>query len=203
MKYPNGKKANEKFTKKSDAPHHDTSRRGMTLESEINKSNEYYLAYKICNIHKKPTPITIVNVSYPSRNKAKITEAYFKIPSTTDYNGIYKGRYVDFEAKECKSRTAFPFSSIHAHQIKHLADVLEHGAIAFIIIRMTYYNIDYLIKAEDFLLYYNSTDRRSIPYDWIRDNGYVIANTYLIPVDFIKTIDDIYFKEDLDDQEDQ
>ncbi len=199
MKYPNGKKSDVQCKPVRNTTHHDTSRRGMTLESEINKSNDYYLAYKIANIHKKPTPITIVNVSYPSRNKAKITEAYFKIPSTTDYNGIYKGRYIDFEAKECKSRTAFPFSSIHAHQINHLADVLSHGAIAFIIVRMAYYNTDYLIKAEDFLLYYNDTDRRSIPYNWIKDKGHVIANTYLIPVDYIKTIDDVYFKEELDD----
>lgn len=193
MRYPNGKNANVIKEEHANKAHHDTSRRGMTLENDINNANQYYLAYKIANVHKKPTPITIVNVSYPSRNKAKITEAYFKVPSTTDYNGIYRGRYLDFEAKECKSKTAFPFSSIHPHQIAHLKDVLDHGAIAFIIIRMSFYAIDYLIKAEDFLLYYNNTDRRSIPYSWIKEYGHPIANSYLIPVDYIKTIDDLYF----------
>ena len=111
MKYPNSNKTYQHTATKN------TSRRGMSLENDINQSCLYYLDEGLCNIHKKPTPVTIVNVDYPSRNKAKITEAYFKVPSTTDYNGIYKGKYIDFEAKECQSQTAFPFNSIHPHQI--------------------------------------------------------------------------------------
>ena len=192
MRYPNGKKFEETPTVVT--KHHDTSRRGMTLENDINRSNSHYLSEHVANIHKKPTPVTIVNVSYPSRNKAKITEAYFKIPSTTDYNGIYRSRYIDFEAKECKSRTAFPFSSIHKHQIEHLKDVMMHGAIAIVIIRMNYYDTDYLIKAEDLISYYNETERRSLPYDWIKEKGHVIKRSYLIPVDYIKVIDEVYFR---------
>ena len=68
------------------------SNRGMNLEEEINSSNQYYLEKEIAAIYKKPTPITINKVSYKSRADAKITEAHFKTPSTTDYNGVYKGR---------------------------------------------------------------------------------------------------------------
>lgn len=187
MKYPNSGKSYQHTV------NHNTSRRGMSLENDINQANLFYLDEDMANIHKKPTPITIVNVDYPSRNKAKINEAYFKVPSTTDYNGIYRGRYIDFEAKECRSLTSFPFSSIHEHQIKHLTSVLKHGAIAFIIIRMVMYDSDYLIKAEDFLEYYHTCNRRSVPYDWIKDNGHKIPHKLLVPCDYLKIIDEIYF----------
>ena len=89
---------------------------------------------------KKPTPIQIVQVDYPKRSAAKITEAYFKVPSTTDYNGVYRGKAIDFEAKETRSKTSFPFSHIHLHQIEHLERVLRQGAIAFVIVRFIAYD---------------------------------------------------------------
>lgn len=186
MKYPNSNKSFNKEAK------NDTSRRGMSLERDINQSNQYYLDEQLANIHKKPTPITIVNVDYPRRTAAKITEAYFKVPSTTDYNGIYKSHYIDFEAKECHSKTSFPFSSIHTHQIKHLESVLQHGAIAFIIMRMAYYETDYLIKADEFLDYYYSCGRKSMPYDWIVAHGHKIPFKLLNPCDYLSVVDQVY-----------
>ena len=76
------------------------SNRGMGLEDDLNNTNKYYLDTNKAIIYKKPTPITINKVDYKSRTDAVIKEAHFKIPSTTDYNGIYKGRYIYFEAKE-------------------------------------------------------------------------------------------------------
>ena len=77
----------------------DFANRGMTFEKMINESNQYYLSRGLAVIHKKPTPIQIVKVDYPRRSRAKIVEAYFRQASTTDYSGVYKGRYIDFEAK--------------------------------------------------------------------------------------------------------
>lgn len=187
MNYPNGKKALPKISKISNK-----SRLGMSLENDINQTNDFYLDEGKAVIHKKPTPITVVNVDYPSRNKAKITEAYFKLPSTTDYNGIYKGKYIDFEAKECQSKSSFPFSSIHPHQVQHLSDVIKHGAIAFVIIRMKAYDQDYLIKAKNFINYYKSSDRKSLSYDWIKDNGYLIKYNYQKPCDYLEVVDKVY-----------
>ncbi len=187
IKYPDGRKSTWET--------HNTGagRRGMTLENDINVTNTWYLDQDQAVIHKKPTPVTIVKVDYPKRSAARITEAYFKLPSTTDYNGIYKGRYLDFEAKECASRTSFPFKSIHPHQIRHLDAVLRHGAIAFLIVRFTVMNETYYVDAGTFIQYWRSADRSSIPYSWFRENGYLIPSSYVKPVDFLIIVDQLYF----------
>lgn len=82
-------------------------------------------------------PVQIVRVEYPSRSAAVIREAYFQAPSTTDYNGIWQGRYIDFEAKETEIRTSFPLKNIHEHQVHHMADIIRHGGLAFLIIRFS------------------------------------------------------------------
>lgn len=181
MNYPSGKKSGLHLT--------NYSNRGMTLEEDINITNNDYLLSDIAIIHKKPTPINIVKVDYPSRKKAKIIEAYFKLPSTTDYNGIYRNKYIDFEAKECASLTSFPYASIHHHQIEHLDSVVRHGAIAFIIIRLSRYNEDYLVNAIDFIETYKKRTRQSLPFNWIREHGYLISYNYRRPCDYLKTVD--------------
>ena len=160
--------------------------RGMTLESDINSSNAYYLENDIAVIHKKPTPIKAVKVDYA---KSKITEGYYEIPSTTDYNGIYKGKYIDFEAKETRSKTSFPIINIHEHQIKHLEKIEEHGGIAFIIIRFTTINKTFLIFIKDFINYFKKNNRKSIPLSYIEEKGYIIKDGYNPIIDYLKIID--------------
>ena len=144
MKYPNGIKKDYINIKSH-------SNRGMNLENDLNDTNNYYLNNNIAIIYKKPTPITINKVDYKSRKDAVIKEAHFKTPSTTDYNGIYKGKYIDFEAKETKSETSFPLNNIHKHQIEHLIKIYKHGGIGFIIVRFTKLNKTYLLFIENLL----------------------------------------------------
>jgi len=164
--------------------------RGMNLEESINITNDYYLDKGIAVIHKKPTPIQIVKMDYT--NGARITDAYFKSPSTTDYNGIYKGKYIDFEAKETQNKTSFPFHNIGEHQIKHLDSVLKQGAIAFLIISFTKLDEIYLLDAKHVLHYYYNEERKSIPYSFIKENGYLITQGYFTRVDYLQIIDKYY-----------
>ncbi len=164
--------------------------RGMSLEDDLNQSNAYYLVHNIANVHKKPTPVQVVQVQYPSRNKAKIVEAYYKKPSTTDYNGVYKSKAIDFEAKETNHATSFALNNIHQHQLDHLKNVQLHGALAFLIIRFSRYNETYLLfynQLEEFL---NSTSRKSIPREYIQNHGIVIPYTHIPPLDYLKIIDE-------------
>ena len=166
------------------------SNRGMNLEHEINETNNYYLVNDIAVIYKKPTPITITKVDYKSRNDAVIKEAYFKIPSTTDYNGIYKGKYIDFEAKETKNKS-FPLANIHAHQIEHLKKIDEHGGISFLIIRFISKNKTYLLRTKDLVNFLNSNNKKSIPYEYFDEFAYEIKDKYNPRVDYLSIVDKI------------
>ena len=188
MNYPGGikhKVKNDKSTKINT----NYGNRGMTLENELNSSNDYYRLIDKAIIYKKPTPIKITNVDYPSRDKAVIKEAYFTIPSTTDYNGIYKGKYIDFEAKETKSSTNFTLRNIHPHQIEHLKSIKKHGGIAFIIVRFTILNETYLMPINKLEIFLDNNNRKSIPIDYFRENCYLIKDNLKPTVDYLKIID--------------
>lgn len=187
MNYPNGIKKPQNIDISTKPV--DYKNRGMTLEGEINQSNEYYTEIGKAFIYKKPTPIKIVNVDFPSKNKAVIKEAYFSTPSTTDYNGLYKGKYIDFEAKETKSKTAFALTNIHPHQIKHLENIDNNGGIAFIIVRFTTLNETYLITAERFLNYINNNDKKSVPLEYFKTDAYLIKDGYRPRIDYLKVVD--------------
>ncbi len=184
MKYPNAIRKKEVNINLNRS----TSNRGMDLEFDINRSNQYYLANEIAVVHKKPTPIQVVKVDYPKRSSAKIVEAYYKIPSTTDYNGLFKNHYIDFEAKECNSKTSFPFTSLHHHQLEHLALVDKMGGYAFLIIRFNKHDKTFLIMAKDVIDIYLTNKRKSLSYDWVLKHGYLIETSYLAPCDYLKTL---------------
>ncbi len=167
--------------------------RGMFLENIINESNSYYVSADKALIFKKPTPIKVIDVSFPN-NKAVINKAVFDHTSTLDYNGLYKGKYIEFDAKESKSKTSFPLSNIQQHQLKHIESVLRHNGIAFLIIFMC--NEFYLFKGETLMNFIKNNNRKSIPFEFIKENGYKINEKFIPRLDYLKIVDDIYFKEE-------
>ena len=191
FKYPNGKVATidtQSNTKEKDIRR---SHLGIDFESLINDSNAYYLQQNIACIYKKPTPVQIVRVDYPARNKARIVEAYYRTPSTTDYNGIYKGKYIDFEAKSCHTQS-FSFQHIYVHQLMHLETVYKMGGISFLIIEFsTKHEVFVLPTPKLIALYYASLkgERKSIPYSYFKENAYEIKLGFSPKVDYIKAID--------------
>ena len=165
----------------------------MSLEEDINITNSYYRDNDIAVIYKKPTPITITKVDYPSRREAVIKEAYFKTPSTTDYNGIYKGKYIDFEAKETKLER-FPLQNIHPHQITHLKQIIKHGGIGFFIIRFSKKNETYLLEGNALFEFIEQNKQKSIPISYVQEKGYLLKEKLNPRIDYLKIIDQIYFK---------
>lgn len=193
MKYPNGKdyKQNNKVEKKTTRGILNAGNRGMNFESDINQSNAYYNENNICLITKRPTPINIVKVDYT--RGAKITNAYFEKQSTTDYNGVYKSRYIDFEAKNTKNKTSFPLANIPPQQIDHLKRVIEHGGIAFFLIQFESLLKVYLLDASYVIKFYEHGDRKSIPLDVIESEGIEIEQGLNPRLNYIKAVEEKYF----------
>lgn len=194
--YPNGKKfvAVERNTPKQTVTKQkiNYSNRGMTLEEDLNETNEFYLSQNIAVIHKKPTPVQIVDVHYPKRSAAVIKEAYFKQASTTDYNGVYKGKYLDFEAKETKNTTSFPLQNFHEHQIVHMENVLKQDGIAFIIISFSTLEEIYFMEAIHLVEFWNrmlNGGRKSITKTEVELTSHKIPIGYQPRIDYLKIID--------------
>jgi len=188
INYPNGQKGNIKVNNNVNKKHiFNAANRGMQFENEINISNDFYINNKIALITKRPTPINVVKVDYTKG--AKIIDAYFEKQSTTDYNGVYKSKYLDFEAKSTKIKTSFPLNNITSHQIKHLENVLFHGGIAFFLIQFVALNEVYYLDAKYVIDHYYHDERRSIPINNVRKFGHLIKQGYLPRYDYLSIVD--------------
>lgn len=199
IRYPNGRKYTPSTNtvsgeKKQKVTQPSFSNRGKTLEDEIDETNKFYLLNQSAIIHKKPVPLQIVKVEYPSRSAAVVREAYFRTPSTTDYNGVYKGYYIDFDAKETKNKTSFPLSNVHEHQITHMRACTAQGGICFLLVRFStleryfvlpFKVIDSTWKAME------TGGRKSIPLDVFENQGIELKEGYRPQLDYLKAVDEL------------
>lgn len=149
--------------------------RGMSFEAAINDSNLYYLTHEIAVIHKKPTPVQIVKVDYPKRSRAKIVEAYFRQASTTDYSGVFRKHYIDFEAKETRQKASMPMKNFHEHQIEHMKQVVKQGGVCFVLLHFSALKETYLLPAIYLIEFYQlDKGSKSMPLSFIRQFGFEI-----------------------------
>ena len=160
--------------------------RGMTLEEDINLTNEYYKENKIALIYKKPIPIKVLRTN---ETKTRIKDGFYEQKSTLDYNGIYQEKYIEFDAKETNSKTSFPLSNIHIHQINHIKDVLFYKGIVFLIIRFNILNKTYILPGDKLIEFINTEDRKSIPLNFFEENCKQVELKYRPRLDYLKSID--------------
>ena len=165
--------------------------RGMFLESIINDSNTYYNSIDKCLIFKKPTPIKVLNVTYPDNRSHLIDKAVYSSISTLDYNGIYREKYIEFDAKECHSKTSFPLSNIKDHQLENIKKVILQKGIVFIIIFIN--NEFYLLKGSTLVDFIKNNDRKSIEYEYLKQYAYRIQESYTPRLKYLDAVDKAYF----------
>lgn len=192
IRYPNGKKyVPVQSATQQKRNNQSFSNRGKTLEDELSESNDYYLSRGIAVIHKKPVPVQIVNVNYPARSAAVITEAYFRTPSTTDFNGVWKGQYIDFEAKETKSHTSFPLQNIHDHQVEHMQNVHKQRGISFLIVRFSSLDRYFVVPYDIFACFWDRMKkggRKSITLDEFENDTIEISPGFMPTLDYLQAL---------------
>ena len=167
--------------------------RGMFLENILNDSNTYYNSIDKCLIYKKPTPIKVLNVSYPTNKSHLIDKAVYSNISTLDYNGIYREKYIEFDAKECHSKTSFPLNNVKEHQILHIRKVIKQKGIVFLIIFMN--NEFYLLPGDKLINFIDNNDRKSIKYEALKELSINIKESFTPRLKYLDAVDEIYFKE--------
>ena len=160
--------------------------RGMTLEDDINLTNNYYKEKDIALIYKKPIPIKVLKIN---ETKTRIKDGFYEQKSTLDYSGIYKEKYLEFDAKETNSKTSFPISNIHPHQIEHIKNIIHFKGISFLIIRFNLLNETYLLEGHKLLAFLEENERKSIPLSYFQETCPKIALKYAPRLDYLKVID--------------
>lgn len=158
--------------------------RGIDFENNINITNDNYKIDNLALVYKKSTPIKIL-VS------GETNKAVFSKKSTTDYNGVYKGKYIDFEAKSTHENN-FPLKNIEDHQIEHLKNVLLFDGISFLLVEFKKYNEIYILKTQDLLNFIENNDKSAIPYEYFKNKGFLINSYIKYPVHYLENFEKIF-----------
>ncbi len=137
--------------------------KGLYLESVINYTLEKYSNDSLAYFYKIPLNSTLISVDN-NILKSKLTKNIF-----CDYIGIYKGAYIEFEAKETEL-DYFNLSNIKKSQFEKLEIVSKNSGVSFIVVYFHKYDKYYGLSWSS-LLNFNT---KKISFDWFERNGFEI-----------------------------
>ncbi len=198
IKYPNGqiyledetkidkRKHKNKTEEQINREHYLKANMGMNFESDVSKSCEYYKNQNLALIYKRPTPIKVVKMDTVKRQMIK--EAYFQEKSVTDYVGLYKGKYIDFECKET-IHNSIPYKMIREQQYLHLEKVIQMGGIGFFLVSFKMKQEVYLLKASIILDEIKVKHHPGFKYEFFKEKGILVKRGYNPPYMLLDAID--------------
>lgn len=163
--------------------------RGMDLELLITTANEQYKARGLAVIAKRPTPVKITRTQ-----GTRILAGFLEAKSTVDYNGVYRGHALEFEAKATREKTRFPLDNIHPHQVEHLRSCMTAGAICFVILEFSQHHEIYYVPAKMVIDAWDAGERggrKSIPYEDVQRICYRLEAGRGTVLDYLATVDEL------------
>lgn len=201
IRYPNGKiyiEPSEKIDKRKTSnksedeinkEHYLKANMGMNFENDVSKSCEFYRLNNMALIYKRPTPIRIVKMD--KEKKSMIKEAYFQEKSVTDYVGLYKGKYIDFECKET-IHDSIPYRMIREQQYEHLRKVIKMGGVGFFLVSFKTRQEVYLLKASYILDEVEKKNHPGFKIDFFKDHGILVKRGYNPPYQLLDAINEAF-----------
>ncbi|CUB53353.1 Holliday junction resolvase RecU [Bacillus subtilis] len=162
-------------------------KRGTLLESNINETNKIYQQKNLALIKKQPTPIKVLKTK-----GVHILKGVYIQKGTVDYEGIYKGRAIAFEAKSTTNSTNFPLRNIPNHQLIYLQQAESMGALCFFLLEFRTLSRVYLVPFYIIQTYVNKAlqgYRKSIPLYDCEYYGYKVTQREEIPLDYLPYVE--------------
>jgi recombination protein U len=159
--------------------------RGRALEELIILANQQYRAQGIAVIHKVPT------AWLPIRDNAgRIVSAKVEEKAAVDFLGVYRGRPIGFDAKQC-SGDRIRWDRVEPHQALFLQEWEKSGGIGFIFVGFNFerfYVVPWQFWQERMQLWHKKEGLASITAtdmkpEWETKNSKEIALNYLETVD--------------------
>ncbi|PFD35017.1 Holliday junction resolvase RecU [Bacillus thuringiensis] len=162
--------------------------RGMAFEMLINLANQMYQRGGVALINKRPTPVKVIK----SRG-SQVINGFYEAKSTVDYDGVYKGRAVAFEAKSTEKDKRFDLKNIAQHQLDYLEKAEKMGAICFFLIEFSKDNSVFAVPLSVIQSYvrmsHQPKGKKSIPRADFDIYGYLVEQTERAPVDYLQYVD--------------
>lgn len=164
--------------------------RGMAFEEIIEYSNRMYEKQGLAVIDKRPTPVKVIK-SHGSR----VLSGYFEKKSTVDFDGVYRGKAIYFEAKSTKVLTRFDLKNIHDHQYEHLEKCHKNGALTFFLVSFEKQHKEYLLPFTALLPYWkeykNPVGKKSMSITDFDIHAYEV-HSGRVPLDYLAVVDEVW-----------
>lgn len=153
--------------------------RGKWFETAIGSTNAAYKRKGVALVNKIPTPI-----SYNTRTK----KAFYEAKSTVDFVGIIKGgKHIAFDTKEVDIMR-LPFDNVSSHQEEYMTNTQKMGGTAFLLVYFKKKNECYMLDINRYTNYKRASNRKSIPYDWFKDNAVLIRSANGVVFDYMSGV---------------
>lgn len=163
--------------------------RGMAFEMLINLANEMYQRCGVALINKRATPVKVLK-----SKGCQVLKGYYESKSTVDYDGIYNGQAIVFEAKSTENTTRFDLSKIAQHQLDYMEKAEKVGAVCFFLIEFSKDQAIFLVPASVIQSYVRMSQqpkgKKSIPRADFDIHGYLVEQTERAPIDYLQYVDE-------------